>query len=102
MPSSLHAESTRSAISPRLAIRIFRNIFEKAAFGRTRRLFPAARADTEKRLAVFHGLAVFGVDFDELAGNVRFDLVHELHGFDNAEHLPGIDIRAHGDELVGA
>src|SRR6188508_2385270 len=62
----------RSAISPRLAIRIFLNMW----------------FDGEKALAVLDGLAVLHVDLDDLAVAFGVDLVHQLHRFDDAEHVP--------------
>src|SRR5512139_2755681 len=79
-PSSLAAQMTRRAISPRLAIRIFRN-----------KTGSALRPDAEERLPVLHRLAVLVVDPHHLARRLRLDLVHQLHGFDDAEHLAGLD-----------
>src|SRR5436190_23684913 len=70
MPISLHARWTRSAISPRLAMRILSNI----------RLL-----DDRQRLAELHGLGVLHEDLDELAGLGRRDRVHGLHRFDDEE-----------------
>src|SRR5262245_9337247 len=75
MPSSRHAWMTRRAISPRLAISIFLNM---GFYG-------------EEPLAVVDGLAVFHVDLDDLAVAFGVDLVHQLHRFDDAEHLPLLD-----------
>src|SRR5438045_2474155 len=72
MPSSRHARWMRRAISPRLAIRIFSNT----------RLF-----DQEERLPVLHRLAVFDEDRLHRPGDVRLDLVQELHGLDDAKGL---------------
>src|SRR5688572_16369351 len=66
---------TRSAISPRLAIRIFLNMW----------------FDGEEPLAVVDGLAVLHIDLDDLAVAFGVDLVHQLHGFDDAEDLPLFD-----------
>src|SRR5689334_19925181 len=77
MPSSLHAQITRRAISPRLAMRILRNM----------RPGLTPRPDGEELLAVFHRLAVVDEALHDLARNVALDLVHELHGFDDAQHL---------------
>src|ERR1700722_1958015 len=82
IPSSLQAQMTRSAISPRLATRIFWNI------GLGRRLPLAARADAEERLAVFDRLPVFDKDAYQFAAFVRLDFIHKLHGLDDAEGLP--------------
>ena len=50
-----------------------------------------ALADGEERLAEFDGLAVGDEAFDDLAGGVGLDLVHELHGFDDADDLALLD-----------
>src|SRR5713226_3307704 len=92
MPSSLHAQITRSAISPRLAMRILRNIGVRSA---GRRLFLSRWADGEQRLAVFHRLAVLHEDAHHVPAHFAFDLVHQLHGFDDAEHLAHLDGIAH-------
>src|ERR1019366_7582744 len=77
MPRSLQAQMTRRAISPRLAMRIFLN-----------------GPDAKEGFSVFDRLTVL----DELAlddaGDVGFDLVHELHRFDDAENVAGCDMLA--------
>src|SRR5438477_8081489 len=73
MPSSRQATITRSAISPRFAIRIFLNI---------------RRFDREQALAVLNRLAVLDVALHDLSIALRVDLVHQLHRFDDAEDLP--------------
>src|SRR6185503_19562582 len=88
MPSSRHATMMRMAISPRLAIRIFLNI--------------ASCLDREQPLAVLHRLAVLDVDLHDLAIELRVDLVHQLHRFDDAEHLSFFYRVAHLDEGRGA
>src|SRR5215467_8241425 len=70
MPISLHARLTRSAISPRLAIRTFSNI---------------ALFDPHQRFAEFHRLAVAHEDFRDAAGDRRRHGVHRLHRFDDAD-----------------
>src|SRR6185437_900362 len=95
MPISRHARWMRSAISPRLAINIFSNIAkthptlgpspvgEGSGEGHRRlRLL-----DQEKRLAVFHRLAVLHQDRLDRPRDVRLDLVEELHRLDDAEGL---------------
>src|SRR5687767_4101707 len=88
IPSSRHAQMTRSAISPRLAIRIFLNM----------RL---CRLDGEQPLAVLHRLSVLDVDAHDFSFVLRSDLVHELHGLDDTEHLVLLDPVADLDERRG-
>ena len=76
----------RSATSPRLAIRIFLN---NPAY-----LCPYR----EKPLAVLHGLAAFDVDVHDLPVVFGVDFVHQLHRFDDAEHLPLLHAGADLDE----
>ena len=40
--------------------------------------------DSEKRLAVFDSLAVLDIDFDDFAGCLSLNFVHQLHCFDDA------------------
>src|SRR3954470_9035901 len=75
MPSSRQARWMRSAISPRLAIRIFSNI-QGSRRGST---------DDEQRLAVLDRLAVLHQDCLDHARGIGLDLVHQLHRFDNAD-----------------
>ena len=78
----------RSAISPRLAIRIFLNMGYLAP-------------DREQPLAVLHRLAVLDVDLHDLAVVLGVDLVHQLHRFDDAEHLALLHGVADFDERRG-
>src|SRR3981189_2964072 len=75
MPSSWQARSTRSAISPRLAMRILSNI--AAA--------DASLLDDHQRFAEFDRMAVLDQDFRHRAAARRRDLVHRLHGFDDQQ-----------------
>src|SRR5689334_14458256 len=97
----------RSAISPRLAMRIFLNIYlrffttketkiheEKLGCVSPSTLDP----DGEQRLAVFHGLSILHETFDDLACGVRLDLIHQLHRFHDAKDLPVFDAVAGLDE----
>src|SRR5690606_9815786 len=79
MPSSLQARSTRSAISPRLAIRIFENMRRPRSF------------DHDEGLAILNRLAVLNEDRRHLACAGGRDLVHGLHGFDDHDRLAGGD-----------
>src|SRR4051794_3573282 len=77
----------RSAISPRLAIRTFLNMFRPGTES-------TALLDLEELLAELDGLAVLDQDLDDRAVDLALDLVHELHRFDDAEHGAGPDLRA--------
>src|ERR1039458_4941845 len=84
MPSSLQAQMTRTAISPRLAMRIFLN-----------------RTDGKQSLPVLHRLPVHDqFTFDDFAG-FALDLVHQFHALDDAEHLAGLYALADADERRG-
>src|SRR6202521_4671443 len=118
MPSSLHASMTRRAISPRLAMRIFRNISGRkwrspAAAGlrgfvlarpKPHRLKPAplllfSRGPQRKqRFAVLHRLAVFDQNSRHFPADLRFNLVHQFHGFDYAYRLARLDKIPHANK----
>src|SRR5260221_7825708 len=74
-PNSLQAQITRSAISPRLATSTF-----------------LKGSDAKQSLPVLDRLSVSHQLAGHHAGDFRFDLVHQLHRFDDAEHRP----RLHG------
>src|SRR5215831_11724827 len=75
----------RMAISPRLAIRIFLN-----------------RPDGKQGLPVLYGLSVLDqLAFQDSRG-FRFDFVHQLHGFDDAQHFARLDSLANAHERRGA
>mmetsp|Transcript_11952 Transcript_11952/g.15794 ORF Transcript_11952/g.15794 Transcript_11952/m.15794 type:complete len:90 (-) Transcript_11952:25-294(-) len=76
MPSSLQARNTRSAISPRLAMRTFENMFTGP------RLF-----DDDKRITKFYWLAVFNQDFNNLTGLCCRNLIHCFHSFNDQQCL---------------
>ena len=65
-----------------------------------RLLFLAGGLDGEERLAILDRLPVLDKNSNQLAGHVRFNFVHELHRFDNAEHLTGFNRIAHFDENI--
>src|ERR1700754_4910476 len=76
MPSSLHARRTRSAISPRLAIRIFSNM---------------TSFDDQQRFAELDRLAGLDQDLDDGARAWRRNLVHGLHRFDDQQRIASKD-----------
>src|SRR6056297_1168480 len=82
-PISRAARMTRSAISPRLAMRILLNI-------RLPRLL-----DDHQRSAVFHGRAILDEDPFDGARARRGDLVHCLHRFHDQQGLPLFHLVAH-------
>src|SRR6187200_2362427 len=98
MPSSRHAQMMRRAISPRLAIRIFLNMVAAGSRGGAR----SGGLDCEEPLAVLDRLAVLDVGADDFAVVLRRDLVHQLHRFDDAEHLILLHPLTDLDERRGA
>src|SRR5215467_8108320 len=84
MPISRAARSTRTAISPRFAMRIFRNMARRAL-----RLL-----HLEEPLPELDGAAGVDEALDDGAGELGFDFVHELHRFDDTERLTGTDVAA--------
>src|SRR5713101_7459755 len=91
MPISRQVRRMRNAISPRLAIRILWNM--GAPCGRL-----ATGLHEEERLAELDGLGILDEDLHDAAGDLRLDLVHELHRLDDAEDLPLLDRVALADE----
>src|SRR5580658_11248002 len=87
MPSSRQARWMRSAISPRLAMRIFWN---NASF------------QDHQGLAVLDRRAAADQDPRDRAGPGGTDLVERLHRLDQQQGLPGDDTLADTDEDRGA
>ncbi len=50
-------------------------------------LLLAVGMNAEERFAILDRLPVFHQDANDFAGHFRFDLVHQLHRFDDAQHL---------------
>src|SRR3954471_14824392 len=86
IPSSRAARMTRSAISPRLAMRIFENINPPPA---------SCGLEAEQRFSVLDRAPVLDEDLYEASRFLRLDLVHQLHRLDDAEDLPLLHQRAH-------
>src|ERR1039458_1574593 len=78
MPSSLQAQMTRRAISPRFAMRILLNMNQ----------WQLPFADAEQWQSVFNRASVGDKYLGDHARDFGFDLVHQFHRFDNAEGLP--------------
>src|ERR1043166_3215305 len=126
MPSSLQARSTRSAISPRLAMRIFSNMttghpaarpgrpgpgHPRLAFGgAVKAWMPGPRPgmtdvcllDDHQRLAELDGLTVLEQDLRHGAGARRRDLVQRLHRLDDEQRVADLRPRAEVDERLDA
>src|SRR5207237_702393 len=90
MPSVRQARWMRRAISPRLAMTIF-SIMDIG------KLF-----NDEQVFAELDRLTVLFEDRLDHAGLVGLDLVHHLHGFDDADRIADSDGVAHIDERLGA
>lgn len=58
--------------------------------------------NSEKRLPVFHGLAIFDEYSHDFTRNVSFNFIHQFHRFDDAKHLPRVHLRAHVDKRPSA
>src|SRR6185437_2556502 len=87
MPSSRQARRMRRAISPRLAMRIFSSMGMELQRGAARRQGEACLFDDEQRLIEFDRLAVLNQDCLDATGPLGFDLIHHLHGLDDAQDL---------------
>src|SRR5689334_23150409 len=62
---------------------------------------PSARIDQEQGLAVLDGLSVVDQDAHDAPPDFGLDLVHQLHGLDDADGLAEIDLRVHLDVRIG-
>src|SRR3989304_9658727 len=86
-PASRHAAMIRRALSPRLAIRTLEIM--------------RSGPDGEQPLPELDGLGVLGVPPHDRARGVGLDLVHELHGLHDAQHLALGDEVANLDVRIG-
>src|SRR5215216_9977 len=82
MSSSCSARITRTATSPRLAIRTRLNGIERP---------PQHRLDLEQKLAELDWVAVGDVNPPDDSVELSLDLVHQLHRFEDAERLAAGD-----------
>src|SRR5579862_5850317 len=116
MPSSRQARTMRRAISPRLAMRIFwiieigkmtkpptfafdANYLKSASWRRSAvSVDSSADFDFVEALAVFDRLAVFNEDFEDAAFGFRLNLVHDLHGLNDADDRLLLELCADFDE----
>src|SRR5215203_6413902 len=91
MPSARQARTTRTAISPRLAMRTRRTGVRPGARAALARLCTAGlaivRTDPEQHLLVLDHLGVLRAHRDDLAGDRRDDRVHQLHDLDDRQLL---------------
>src|SRR6266550_6693043 len=93
MPSSRQVRATRSAISPRLAMRILENI--DPVPGCLTRL---GRGESNERLVELDRLPVGHQNLDDPASRVRGDVIHQLHRLEHAERLAWLDHIADDNE----
>src|SRR5436190_8235350 len=104
MPSSRHAKMMRSATSPRFAIKIFLNIeIASSEPPVCHRLLATGcwllpRSYRKQPFSVLNRLSALDIDVDDFAVVLGIDLVHQLHGFDDAEHLALLHLAADLDE----
>src|SRR2546429_500682 len=95
-PISLQARITRRAISPRLAMRTLEIMNELSGCPVVRLSVssqpdnpitrqPASESHREQLLTVLDRLPILRKHFHDLAVDVRFDFVHQLHRLDDAE-----------------
>src|SRR5918994_4584994 len=89
MSSSCRARITRTATSPRFAIKTRLNRIERP---------PEHGLDLEQELPELDGVAVRDVDLADHSLEVGLDLVHQLHGLEDAERLADRDGRTLLDE----
>src|SRR4051812_21837723 len=87
MPSSLQARRTRSAISPRFAIRILSNI---------------TLLDDHQRLIILDRLLVLDEEGGDGAGSGSDDVVERLHRLDDEDAIALVHLRADLEEGLGA
>src|ERR1700730_8842514 len=90
MPSSRQARATRSAISPRLAIRTFSNMGS------------VLWLEVHQHLLELDPIAVLHEDLRDLAALTGRDLIHHLHRLDDAHGLAELDTRADLHERLRA
>ena len=57
--------------------------------------------DSEERLAILDGLTVLNIYLDDFARGLGLDFVHQLHGFDDADHRIGLNMAAYAHEAFG-
>src|SRR5690242_10860028 len=118
MPRLWHARSTRSAISPRLAMTTFSSMGSSEGAGNAESgtrdgkgampqplpcpvsgsPFSAESRNHEHRLVEFDRLAVLDEDRLHRAGDVGLDLVEHLHRLDDAQRFAGLDLLSDLDE----
>jgi hypothetical protein len=48
-------------------------------------------ANGKEGLAILHGLSIDRQHLDDFPGRIRFNLIHELHGLNDAKYLAGLD-----------
>src|SRR6516164_11243572 len=97
MPSSLQARSTRSAISPRFAIRILSNIAACTLAGAELRVL----FNDHQRLAELYRLAVIDQDLDYGPCTRAGNLIHGFHRLNDQERFANAHTTADFHEPPG-
>src|SRR5260370_31374813 len=109
-PSSRHARMTRTAISPRFAIRTLENIAKSDSRSWPCQGLPAPASysaprrrsgrgiDEEQRLSVLHRRAVVHQHPGDATIHIAGDLIEHLHLLEDADRLPGVDVVPFVDE----
>src|ERR1051326_6469574 len=115
-PISLQVQIMRHAISPRFAIRIFLNLrglnaIETPATKKHKRHKMSSCAfcvllcallwlNSKKRLAVLYRLAILDINLYYFTTRLGLNLVHELHGLDDAHDRLRFDVTADLHERI--
>src|ERR1043166_7405641 len=117
IPISLQVQMILQAISPRLAMRIFRKrrgpfiTVSCEQFGvrpsggaalkaELRTIDCSLTLDSKEGLPVLDGLAILDVDLDNFASRFGLNLVHQLHGFNDADDGRRFDLAANPHKAV--
>src|SRR5579871_4657066 len=99
IPSSLQVRSTRSAISPRLAMRILSNMSDVGCLSSDG---PRHLLYDHQRLPELDGLAVLDQDLNDGSGAGGGDLIHGFHRLDDEKGVAGGDPAADLHKGAGA
>lgn len=111
IPNGLRSTSILLALSARpkdvpcykaSSPRVFRSLRSLCSSLEPRELQKLRGPDREQRLAEFDGLAVGHQAFDDFAGGVSLNFIHQLHGLYDADDLALFNAVAGRDKRRGA